>query len=562
MKIYVGDLEADGLLDTAIQVWCASFLSLDGKEKVHLTDVEEILNFMDGTDKLIFHNGTGYDFPLLEKLYGYEYKGIKEDTMVLSKLYKPNRFVPPHCPVRNRPHALISWGYRVGLGKVEHEDWSQYSLEMKNRCDTDTEITLRAYHILMEEKAEYDWEHASYITNRAFEILGKQEDYGWKFDSDLAYKGISMLTHWTERIDRILKPILPMISICDEKKVKGVLGWVKKPFKKNGDYTAHMDKWIEDTDCLPNNQFSRVSFRPVDADKRIEVVSFLLDSGWQPKEYNTNDEGEETSPKLSKTDPFDGVQGMAGILLAKRIQIRHRKSLITGLLNLVRADGRIASRVSGIAVTGRAKHAGIVNIPNHEAFFGAWCRKLFICDEDKILIGTDADGCQNRIIGGLVGDDDYTYALLHGTKEDGNTVHLLNQKSLSKAGFEVPYGNCKNLNFAHFFGGGDSKMGKMVLGTKEDGARIRVALLAVAPGLEELLETLKEQWRYTAKSRPNRWGGKEYYGGWLEGLDGRPIFIESEHQILVYIVQGAEAVLMTHAYVFLYDWLIKEMEWG
>jgi len=236
--------------------------------------------------------------------------------------------------------------------------------------------------------------------------------------------------------------------------------------------------------------------------------------------------------------------------------------LIAGLLERVRPDGRLPSRVAGLAVTGRLKHAVIVNIPNNEAFFGKWCRKLFICDDDKILIGTDADGCQNRIIGGLVGDDDYTYALLHGTKEAGNMVHLLNQVSLSKAGYEVPYGNCKNLNFAHFFGGGDSKMGKMVGGSKEDGARIRIALLAVAPGLEELLDALKEQWRATARQRPNKWGGKEYYNGWLKGLDGRPVFIESEHQILVYIVQGAEAVLMTHAYVFLYDWLVKEFEWG
>ena len=552
-KAYVFDLEADGLLEEATRIWCGAFINVNGKDKkfFDLFCIKEMLEFMDGCDTLIAHNGTGYDFPLLEKIEGYNYEGVREDTMVMSKLYKPNRFVPPNCPVRNKPHALVTWGYRVGLGKVEHEDWSQYTPAMKNRCVVDTEITLRTYNILLEEQKEYDWKHATYITNRAFEILGKQEAYGWRFDTTLAYKGISMLIHWMDRVERLIQPILPMLTI--EGKV------VNKPFKKNGEYTAQMVK--EELDFV-SNTFSRVSFRPVDINKRIETVQFLLDSGWIPEEYNTDKEGNRTSPKMSKSDSFTGVKGIAGKLIVRYIQMRHRKSLIEGLIKLTRDDGRIASRVAGLAVTGRLKHAGIVNIPNGEAFFGKWLRRLFISDEDKILIGTDADGCQNRIIGGLVGDEDYTHALLHGTKEEGNTVHLLNQVSLKKAGFIVPYGNCKNLNFAHFFGGGDNKLGKMVGGSKEDGARIRKALLDVAPGLEELLDGLKEQWRQTAHQRPNKWGGVEYYNGWLKGLDNRPIFIESEHQILVYIVQGAEAILMTHAYVFLYDWLVQEFEWG
>jgi len=60
------------------------------------------------------------------------------------------------------------------------------------------------------------------------------------------------------------------------------------------------------------------------------------------------------------------------------------------------------------------------------------------------------------------------------------------------------------------------------------------------------------EWKSNAKSRTNAWGKKEYYNGWIAGLDGRPIFIKSEHQILVYMLQSDEAIMMSAAYCLMY----------
>jgi len=581
-KRYVGDLEANGFLHQASQVHCGVFLSTDRKDRVTFnpSQIEEMMEFMDTCDELIFHNGTGYDFPLLEKLYGYTYKGKKTDTMVMSKLYKPNRYVPPTVPrgMRNKPHSLGVWGYRVGRGKPDHDDWENYTPDMLHRCSEDTEITLLVLEELEKEQYDerYDWKYATYLTNRLFEIVGKQEAYGWLIDQPWALKALSTLDRWTRWIDAVLANRLPIITHCDEKKNReGVLGYVKKPFNMNGSYSANMEKWFLDTshtsyeqidrmeDREVRGQFSRVSFKRVDPNKRIEAIDYLLSVGWIPDEWNLDDDGNRTSPKLSKNDSFTGVQGRVGNLFARRMQIKSRRSYIAGYLKRVREDGRMASRVTGLAETGRAKHADIVNVPNAEAFFGKWMRKIFSSPSDKVLIGTDSAGCQNRMLAARVGDPNFTNTLIHGKKEDKTSIHFINQKAVADAGYDVRYGMMKNLNYAFMFGASDNKLGTMIGKGKDDGGRIREAFLGVSAGFEKLLEEITYEWRSHAKQRKNPWGKPEWYNGWLTGLDGRPIFIDSEHKLLVYLLQSDEAIMMSAAYVFLYDWLTEEgFVWG
>ena len=571
MKTYVFDLEADGLLEDVTQVWCGVFKSLDG------TDIKkfypgssqgcfkEMLLFMDEVDCLIGHNVHGYDFPLLYKLYGYEYKGHKIDTVVWSRLFKPKRQVPFHCPIKNRPHSLETWGYRVGRGKPEHNDWSSFSMDMLHRCTEDVEITLLTYKELYNESKEYNWTNSIWLTEKLFEILGKQEQYGWLVDREWMDYCISICTRWIARIDKVLSPKLPVICEIEETKKEGVYGYIKKPFKLDGQLNSNVINWIDgDKSINIVAPFSRLRYRPLDPDSRIESIDYLLSIGWIPKEWNTNDEGEQTSPKLSKDDPFEGIEDKTGKLFAKRVQIKHRRSTIEGLIKHIRADGRIPSVITNLAVTGRATHSKIVNIPNAEAFFGKWMRKIFIVPKDKVLIGTDSAGCQNRMLAARVGDPFFTETLINGKKEDKTSIHYVNQKALKNiAGMDIKYGMCKNLNYGFMFGAQNPKLGKMVGGGEKEGALVRKALLSVSAGFEALVKNLTDEWRNNAEKRSNKWGKISYQNGWVTGLDGRPIFIESEHAILVYVLQSDEAIMMAAAYVFLYDWCEqKGWKWG
>lgn len=567
MKLFIGDLEANGFLEEANQLWCGSFISLDGKERYSFSPLDgedyakRMLEFMDSCEALCFHNGFGYDFPLLKKLFNYEYKGIKLDTLVMSRLFKPKRPVPPHCPIKNKPHSVETWGYRVGRGKVEHNDWSQFSVGMLHRNKEDAEIQRLIYLALLEEEKQYNWTSAVKLSHRLFEDLADQESYGWLVDKEQILKGISLLDHWMSRIDRVLTHTLPYTCEIGEGFEDGEYKYVKTPFVRSGAYHYHTANWIEKVGWKVEDKpvwgpFSRVNFRRLSIDKDAEIKDYLLELGWIPLQWNTNKEtGERTSPKLDKDDPFEGIEGGPGKLIAKYKQAKSRRSIMSGWLELIRPDGRIPSSVANLAETGRATHRNIVNVPNAEAFFGKIMRKCFTSKEGWVLVGTDSKGCQNRMLAARVGDEFFTNTLVNGKKEDGTSIHHVNQKAIRIAGYEVTYGKAKNLNYAFMFGASNKKLGKMVGGSPDDGQRVREALLGVSAGFTLLVENLVKEWRSNAKTRRNKWNRIEYYGGWVTGLDGRPIFIESEHAILVYVLQSDEAIMMSCAYI----WMCKEL---
>ena len=251
MKIVVGDLEADGLLQQATTVWCGVFKDRTTKELHKFTPdtvgyVNDLLSFLDTVDVLIMHNGIGYDLPLLRKLYDYEYKGKVVDTLLMSRLQNPDRTKPYNMPPsRSGPHSVESSGYRVGRGKPSHEDWSQYSPEMLHRCTEDVEIQELIYQALLAEGKGHSWRDAHMLTFKLFDILQKQEDYGWLVDKPHMERCVHTLTRWMDKIDRAVIPHLPNILVVDETKTKGEYGFVRKPFKKNGTLSAQCLNYLD-----------------------------------------------------------------------------------------------------------------------------------------------------------------------------------------------------------------------------------------------------------------------------------------------------------------------------
>lgn len=567
MRIAVADIEADGLLDSATRVWCLAFKDITTGDTISFgpEEVKEGIDYMDSLDVCIMHNGIGYDWPLLEKLYGYQYKGSKVDTLVMSRLLDPKRTIPPNCPNRRvGPHSIEAWGWRVGRGKPEHNDWTQFSEEMLHRCREDVEIQHLVYEALMKEAKGGNWRNAFLMSFKLFEVLQKQEQYGWKVDRKYMEECIRTLDRWIDRIDRALEPHLPLLVEVQEQKVKGEYKFVSKPFLKSGKYSRSVDNWYLTSGCCRDSHpvggpFSRVSFRKLDLGSSNEVKAFLLSEGWEPAAWNYNSEGQRTSPILDKDDPFDGVQGGVGRLIVKRVQCRQRKSIIEGLIGIIRPDGRIASIVNNLAVTGRATHRGIVNIPKPGSFFGKQMRKMFICSEGKVLVGTDSDSCQLRMLGGRMGSEEYIQALVSGDKEKGTDLHSLTKK----VGDIETRDLAKNVIYCLLFGGGDDKLGRTAKKPGQ-GKQLRDKLYRGFDGLGELVDNLTKEWRATAKRRFNpKFNRMEWYDGAITGLDGRPIKVPYEHQLLVYLLQSDEAIMMSAAYIKIDSDLQKRgYKWG
>lgn len=566
MKVCVADFEANNLLPKVTKIWCGVFKDIETLEVVKFrpNEMEAMMKYMDSIDVMIVHNGFGYDWPMLKKVLGYSYPGKKVDSLVMSRLLNPKRQVPFNCPEKKTgPHSIKAWGYRVGRGKPDHNDWENFSEDMLHRCAEDTEILLLVYQALLEEAKGGKWKNAFLLSFKLFENLQKQEEYGWLVDQPHMHFCISQLTNWVRRIDSVLTPNLPLVLEIDETKKAGEYGFVSRPFLKSTKPSQSVIDWCISSgislDAIPVcGPFSRIHFRPVDLNSGVETKDYLLEQGWEPLEWNTNDDGERTSPKLSKDDPFDGISGKVGRLVAKRVQCRHRRSTIEGLFGLIREDGRIPSVINTLAVTGRATHRNIVNIPKAGSFYGKQMRKIFTSKEGFVLVGTDSDQCQLRMLGGRMGDPVYIKALVDGDKAKGTDVHSLTRDIGDIESRDL----AKNVMYCLLFGGGDAKLGKTAKKPGQ-GTQLRAKLYKGFDGLGALMEELTAEWKKTAKRRFNaKFNRMEYFDGTITGLDGRPIRVPHEHQLLVYLLQSDEAIMMTAAYNKLWKDLERKYVYG
>lgn len=586
----VFDLEGNGLLRTCTRIWCGVFIDTRTSEKFKFgpDDMPAMKEFMDTCDTLIAHNGLGYDFPVLEKVLGYEYKGTKVDTLIMSRLLYHSISKPKGC--RGGPHSVEAWGVRFGRAKPDHEDWSVYTPEMLHRCSEDTEIQLQLYSKLVKKMKLESWPKRTFdLTFKLFEIFQKQEEYGWLFDTEYAKQSVQALTRWIEKIDTVLTPYLPMRVQVNEQKVprENEYKHLKQIFLKSGKYsknTLAVFPDAEDTKIVAG-PFTRISFRRTNIASDKEVKEYLLSEGWKPKEYNykkdpdtgrpaKDDSGNpiRTSPKLSADDPFVGVNGRVGTLLARRVKCVHRRSVLEGLIESTRDDGRISQTIAGIAVTGRLKHGGIVNMPGNGSFFGTRMRKCFISKPGYSIIGTDASSCQDRMLAARANHPEFTRMLLEGNQDEGTDGHSLARDAINAVLRRnnlplITRKIAKNFNYGWKFGASDNKLAKMSGGTKDVGAQIRVALQEVFPAQAELIERLTDEWKRSAEIKMNPWGKLQHANGTISGLDGRPIKIASEHQILVYMLQSDEAITMQYATCFLYKWATERgwehgKDWG
>lgn len=113
----------------------------------------------------------------------------------------------------------------------------------------------------------------------------------------------------------------------------------------------------------------------------------------------------------------------------------------------------------------------------------------------------------------------------------------------------VKRGKAKEFLYAMSYGGGDTKLGSILGGSRALGKRARAGVMAGLPGLAGLTVEVKK------KSKAQ---------GWLKTLDGRRLWSRSEHSAVNLIFQGAGAILMKKAVVImteLLDFHIEPEHW-
>ena len=120
MQTLIADIETDDLLDSMTKVYCLCILDADSGvvDSYTSTSLEEGISRLNDADRVVMHNGIGFDHPALAK-FGYNFPIDKiYDTLVASRLVDPTL---------EGGHSLRAWGERLGFPKGEYEDWSKLS---------------------------------------------------------------------------------------------------------------------------------------------------------------------------------------------------------------------------------------------------------------------------------------------------------------------------------------------------------------------------------------------------------------------------------------------------
>lgn len=556
MTKLVFDIETNGLYFEAECIHCISIKDILTQETLSFTDnvkishedisgnLEEALELLSTSTELIGHNIINFDLPVLKKLYNWTPNVNTKitDTLVISRLLNPDRPKPSDPSCKGGPHSLEAWGYRTGVSKPTHEDWSVFSADMLRRNRQDVEINYSVYHLLQSEQVGWDWGEALEIEHEVARILTQQEINGVAFNVTYARELVDELNLRIQSIDNELLPRLPRTY-----KPWGAI--VNQPFKNNGQYKKMVTDWypdIEDINCIPvHGPFTRLETHVMNLGSMDQVKTYLLAHGWQPTEWNYNDDGERTSPKLTE-DSYGSITSGMGKLIKDRLLYSHRRAQIEGWIERVRSDGRITAGINPCGTnTGRARHHDVVNVPKaaEHVFFGKEMRSLFTASTGRVLVGHDADGLELRMLAHYMDDPEYTKTLLEGKKEDGTDIHSVNQRL---AGLSTR-DSAKTFIYALIYGAGDGKLGSIVGGTKRDGTLLRKRFLDSLPALKRLIERVR---RASKK-------------GFLKGLDGRKVWMRysegrvMEHKALNTLLQSAGAIVMKKSMCLLHKDVLK-----
>ena len=213
-----------------------------------------------------------------------------------------------------------------------------------------------------------------------------------------------------------------------------------------------------------------------------------------------------------------------------------RVSQIEPWIDAVQEDGRVRGYVnSNGTITGRMSHSdpNLGQVVSVNSPYGKECRACWVVPNNKRLVGIDASGLELRMLAHYMNDKEYTNEILNGD------IHSHNQRI---AGLESR-AKAKTFIYALCYGAGDKKLSTILGGGTKEARGVREHFLDNLPAFKSL------------KDKVARAATRKY----LKGLDGRKLFVRSEHAALNTLLQGAGAIVMKRALVLFNDY-IKDLD--
>jgi len=509
MGVFSCDIETDGLNPT--KVWCIVAQDVDTKEIVKFTpDSIGLFNdWVDKADTLVFHNGIGFDVPVLERLLGTDFSGVTiEDTLILSQLSDPRR---------DGGNGLASWGERFGFPKGDYSDWTQYTEEMLEYCVRDVEITTKVWHRLKNMTGfSRDSIELEYRTK---EHCSEQERNGWYFDEDKAIRLLQQISNDITEVESEVREVFKPLPVFHE---------VSKASEYNASgtrsirYKNQLEKGCNFTD---DGRWGYYTYDEFNLGSRKQIAKYLQHFGWKPTVFTDKGSVKVDESILEKVDIPEAQ------LIARYLMLQKRRSMLKSWLDSYNRDTHsIHSRVHTIGtVTSRmsSSNPNLQQVVASSKEYGSEMRALFTVAEGNVLVGADLSGLELRCLAHYMKDPDYTNEILTGD------IHIKNQKA---AGLKTR-NEAKRFIYAYLYGGGDALIGEIVGGNKGTGRKVKKKFLDNTPALRELRRLVEQ-----AAAR-----------GYINALDKRRVYIRSTHSALNFLLQSAGSIIAKRAWVIFHQ---------
>ena len=505
------DIETDGLDATKVHCICAM---TDKEDKVYdFTGENSIGHFnrwlvSNDVTTICGHNILSFDLPVLRRLGGFHWDNGIRDTLVLSRLANPSI---------EGGHSLKAWGERIGKYKDDYQGgWEQFNEEMLSYCQQDVRVTKDIYRRVMLSLEDFSPESIE-LEHKVAEIIHEQEETGVLFDERKAYELMATLKESLLEIVQKVRSVFVPLPTWQR------LNELKNPYKKDGTPTVAYQKQLDKgAHYDEDGEWGYIDYPEFNLGSRQQIARYLMHFGWQPREYT------EKGSVIVNEKVLEGVDIPEAKMILEYLTLQKREGMVKSWIEAVAEDGRIHGRVnSNGAVTGRMTHSkpNLAQVPAVYSVYGKECRELWTVPEGKCLVGCDASGLELRMLAHYMNDKDYTEEILNGD------IHTANQQA---AGLDTR-DSAKTFIYAFLYGAGDGKVGEIVGGNSADGKRLKSKFLDNTPALRELRGVIDKQ---SAK-------------GWLKGLDGRKLWVRSQHSALNVLLQSAGAIVMKQALTLL-----------
>lgn len=547
----VFDVETNGLLRQATKVHCICTYDTETKKATSyygpsLTKGYEVLA---SASLLIGHNIIKYDLPVLKRITGKALcTGKLFDTYLVSTMLCKSLYATD-VKTRTLPqnywgkHSLAAWGYRLGVLKGDFgatTDWAEFSMDMLKYCEQDVAVTVALYQYLL-SKVDSSLQRSLASEHQVWRIIAEQEEHGFPFD----YEGASAffeklsLDIGQEKIrlrtlfpPRYKKQGVPVASKRTQlRKVNGVL--------------------CQYTEGALMQKVTLSEFNPCSGD---DVAHWLIRRyNWKPSDFTETGKPKVTGDILSDLD-YPEAQALARLQFLVKMASFLWGEKETGWLQIYdKETGCIHGNVNpNGAATSRMTHSSpnMAQVPSVKtsswnplrAEYGKLCRSFFKARDGYAIVGCDASSLELRCLAHYMAKYDggaYVNTVVKGNKDEGTDIHTVNQRFAGLPTRDL----AKTFIYALIYGAGDAKIGSIMNGGAKQGSAMKQRFLDGLPALKSLINDVQR----AAKVR-----------GYLRGIDGRIIAVESQHAALNRLLQSAGAIVMKYALINIDTWAKQE----